>query len=62
MSVSSFSWDPGMQSSKSGPKKKPDINSLKEKYLQAVLDGNKTLTKFYGDMIIKLGHKIPRAK
>lgn len=39
--------------------KKKSIESLIQKYMQAKLNNEKKLMKFYGDMIIKLGGKIP---
>jgi hypothetical protein len=59
-----------MSSSKSGHKKdqpksgphrpKSDVSHWIEKYIQSHLDGNKTLKKLYGDIILKLGGKIPK--
>jgi hypothetical protein len=49
-----------MPSQKSGSKKPKDtLHSLKEKYIQAHLDGNKNLKKFYGDMIKAKGGELP---
>lgn len=39
-------------------KKKPDITSLQQKYISA--PKGSTLQKFYRDMLIKLGAKIPK--
>lgn len=52
-----------MQSSKSGPKDpkksgpKDPLESLKQKYLTAPTE---KLKKFYSDMIIRKGGKVPR--
>ena len=45
---------------KSPVKPKATVHHWTEKYLQAHLDGNKTLKKIYGDIITKLGGKIPK--
>jgi hypothetical protein len=58
--MSSTTPDPKIKPRPKQKKGSPDVNVWIEKYIQAHLDGNKTMKKIYGDIIIKLNGKIPK--